>query len=145
MTPDTAYSWYAEVTNDQGGLTRTAVQTFTTETASTGAGSAGGNAGSTGGSNGATGDSGNGTTAGGGTVGGTAGAEGSGSAGNAGQIVEPDNSQGSDTCAQTSAGGALSQTGDVVASLAVGASVIVVCAAALAAIAQKLHRRASGR
>ena len=135
LTPDTEYSWYAEVTNDQGGLTRTAVQTFTTEKASTGAGSAGGNAGSTGGSNGATGGSGNGT----------AGAGGSGSADNAGQIEEPGNPQGSDARAQASAGGVLSQTGDTMVPLAAGASVIAVCAAALAAVARKLYRRASRR
>ena len=34
LTPSTKYGWYALVTNDKGGVTRTAVQEFTTEAAS---------------------------------------------------------------------------------------------------------------
>lgn len=33
LTPSTKYGWYAVVTNDKGGVTRTAVQEFTTEAA----------------------------------------------------------------------------------------------------------------
>lgn len=160
LTPETTYGWYAEVTNDQGGLTRTGVQTFTTEKASDNGGNGGGsgtggnggsgngNGGATSGNgsgnNGATGGNGNGDETGG-SGNGSGNNGGHGSADNAGTIVEPGANQTISGAANHTTGGTLSQTGDVAGPLAAAAGVIATCAAGLVAIAHKLRRRTGNR